>query len=91
MNIISMFNSGSSRKQLKVDEREYEDLRSQIAAISRSQAVIEFGVDGKIINANQNFLSAMGYTLDEIIGQHHGIFVDSEYRSSQEYRLIWDR
>lgn len=91
MNIISMFNAGSSNKQIKVDEREYENMRGQMAAINRVQAVIEFALDGTILNANQNFLEAMGYSLDEVRGKHHSMFVDPVYRTSQEYRLFWDR
>ena len=48
----------------------------QIAAIGRSQAVIEFQMDGTIITANDNFLKAFGYTLDEVKGRHHSMFVD---------------
>ena len=51
------------------------DSQGQIAAINRSQAVIEFEMDGTIITANDNFLHAMGYTLDEIRGKHHSIFI----------------
>ena len=56
-------------------------------AIERSQAVIEFTMDGTIINANKNFLDAMGYTLDEVIGRHHSIFVDPHYAQSRELRV----
>lgn len=91
MSIISLFNANSTSKQIKVDEREYENMRGQLAAINRVQAVIEFGLDGTILNANQNFLDVMGYSLDEIKGRHHSIFVDPAYRSTQEYRLFWDR
>ena len=48
---------------------------AQAAAISKSQAVIEFKMDGTIITANQNFLDALGYRLDEIQGKHHSMFV----------------
>ena len=51
------------------------DAVAQSAAINRSQAVIEFKMDGTIITANQNFLDAMGYRLDEIQGKHHQMFV----------------
>jgi methyl-accepting chemotaxis protein len=61
----------------------------KVAAISRSQAVIEFSLDGIILTANQNFLDAMGYRLEEIVGKHHSIFVDDAYRASQEYRRFW--
>ena len=67
------------------------DFEGQIAAISKSQAVIEFDLDGKIVNANQNFLSTVGYGLEEIRGQHHSMFVDPEYRQSPDYRAFWDK
>ncbi|WP_349254850.1 PAS domain S-box protein [Roseateles cellulosilyticus] len=67
------------------------DWSGQIAAISKSQAVIEFGMDGRILNANDNFLRTLGYTLDEVKGQHHSIFVEPEYRSAPEYRQFWER
>src|SRR5215475_3331336 len=62
-----------------------------VSAIDRVQAVIEFTLDGKILNANENFLKAMGYTLEEVKGQHHSIFVDPSYRSSPEYRAFWEK
>jgi methyl-accepting chemotaxis protein len=64
---------------------------SQLAAIDRSQAMIEFSLDGTIINANANFLATLGYTIDEIKGKHHSMFVDAAYRSSPEYRLFWEK
>jgi methyl-accepting chemotaxis protein len=67
------------------------DLAGQIAAINRSQAVIEFELDGTIIKANDNFLHVLGYTLDEIKGKHHSMFVDEAYRRSAEYALFWDK
>ena len=66
-------------------------MAAQVAAIDRSQAVIEFTPDGKIVHANANFLSAIGYSLDEIKGQHHGMFVDPAFRQSIEYRQFWDK
>lgn len=60
-------------------------------AMSRSQATIEFNMDGTIITANENFLHAMGYTLPEIQGQHHGIFADPAYRNSPDYRMFWEK
>ncbi len=65
------------------------DYEGQLAAISKSQAVIEFDLDGKILTANPNFLNALGYTLDEIRGQHHGMFIDPAYRQSAEYQMFW--
>ena len=60
------------------------------AAIDKSQAVIEFQPDGTIINANQNFLSVMGYTLDEVKGKHHSMFADAAYKASAEYQRFWE-
>ncbi|UWQ78211.1 PAS domain S-box protein [Leisingera sp. S132] len=61
----------------------------KMAAISRAQAMIEFELDGTILTANQNFLATVGYSLDEIRGQHHRMFCDPEYTSSPEYRKFW--
>ena len=62
---------------------------AQTAAVSRSQAVIEFSLDGTIITANENFLNALGYTLGEIQGKHHGMFVPPAERDSAAYREFW--
>jgi len=67
------------------------DFQGQLAAISKSQAVIEFGLDGIIQTANDNFLKTLGYTLEEIRGKHHRIFCDSTYTGSQEYRTFWEK
>ena len=53
--------------------------------------MIEFELDGTIINANDNFLATVGYTLDEIQGKHHRIFCDPEYTSTQEYTDFWKK
>jgi methyl-accepting chemotaxis protein len=65
------------------------DLAGQIAAIGKSQAVIEFNMDGTVITANSNFLNALGYSLGEIQGRHHSMFVDPADRDSAEYREFW--
>jgi len=65
------------------------DLAGQIAAIDKSQAVIEFRMDGTIIHANENFLNTLGYSLSEIEGRHHGMFVDPAERESVAYREFW--
>lgn len=62
----------------------------QIKAIHKTMAVISFEVDGTIIEANENFLTAVGYSLDEIVGQHHQMFVEASYAKSQEYRQFWN-
>ncbi len=72
----------------KVRSADYE---GQLAAISKAQAVIEFTLDGRITHANENFLATLGYTLDEIRGQHHSMFAEASYRSSNDYRLFWEK
>jgi methyl-accepting chemotaxis protein len=76
----------NSQKKLLV-----QNALAQTAAMGRSQAVIEFKLDGTIVTANQNFLVAMGYTLDEIRGKHHRMFVDASERDSTAYREFWAR
>src|SRR4051812_48802246 len=63
---------------------------AKIDALNKSQAVIEFDLDGTVIAANANFLMAMGYGLEEIRGKHHSMFVDPALRDSAEYRAFWD-
>jgi methyl-accepting chemotaxis protein len=67
----------------------YANFSGQIDAIGKSQAVIEFALDGTILTANDNFLGVLGYRLDEIKGKHHSIFVEESYRQSAEYREFW--
>ncbi|GGK43731.1 methyl-accepting chemotaxis protein [Salinarimonas ramus] len=65
------------------------DAQSQLDAINRSHAVITFALDGTILDANENFLSVMGYTDAEIVGRHHRIFVDAAYAKSADYAEFW--
>lgn len=67
------------------------DFAGQIAAIGKSQAVIEFKLDGTIITANDNFLTTLGYTLGDVQGRHHSMFADPEYARSHEYRDFWSK
>lgn len=67
------------------------DFQGKIAAINRVQAVIEFDLAGRILVANDNFLSTFGYALEEIVGQHHRIFCQPEFIASAEYVSFWDR
>ena len=67
------------------------DWSGQLDAISKAQAVIEFGMDGRILTANANFLNTLGYSLGEIQGHHHSMFVDSADRASPAYREFWER
>ncbi len=67
------------------------DFSGQLAAISKSQAVIEFKMDGTIITANDNFLQTLGYSLEEIKGRHHSLFADEAYKHSAEYKEFWSK
>ncbi len=67
------------------------DVAGQLAAINKSQAVIEFSLDGRIETANENFLETTGYSLDEIRGKHHSMFADPVYAQSAEYRQFWEK
>jgi methyl-accepting chemotaxis protein len=64
---------------------------AKLQAISKAQAVIEFRLDGTILTANENFLKTTGYALREIEGQHHRMFCDPQYASSQEYKNFWQK
>lgn len=63
----------------------------KVAAISKSQAVIEFNPDGYILDANPNFLQAMGLELTEVQGRHHSMFCGEAVVGSQEYGQFWER
>jgi methyl-accepting chemotaxis protein len=65
------------------------DTGAKIDAISRAQATIEFRTDGTVLSANENFLKALGYTLGEIAGKHHSMFVEPAFASSAEYADMW--
>ena len=82
---IKLYTSTDITEQ-KVKSAEHE---SKINAISKSQAVIEFELDGTIITANDNFLVTLGYSLEEIKGQHHRMFCDKDYVQTQDYKDFW--
>ncbi|WP_102945019.1 methyl-accepting chemotaxis protein [Stenotrophomonas sp. VV52] len=67
------------------------DFAGQLAAINTSQAVIEFSLDGRILSANDNFLAALGYTLDDVRGKHHSMFAEPDYARSDAYREFWQK
>ena len=67
------------------------EFQGQIDAIGKSQAVIEFDLDGTVITANGNFLSTMGYTLAEIQGRHHRMFVEPAVASGADYASFWEK
>ncbi|SFD88268.1 PAS domain S-box-containing protein [Chitinophaga sp. CF118] len=89
-----ILNSAISRKMLeklltKLTWKEQE-LNNQINAINKTNAFIEFDLSGTILTANEIFLSLIGYSINEIVGKHHSIFVEKEYAATKEYRQFWD-
>ncbi|MBY0362600.1 MAG: PAS domain S-box protein [Phreatobacter sp.] len=66
------------------------DMMGQVSAINRSQGVIHFGMDGTILDANENFLRVIGYRMEEIRGRHHSILCDAAYAKTDDYRRLWD-
>lgn len=92
MNLIKkILNGGVDSNNTVISLTELADLRGQVAAIDKSQAVIEFDLNGIILTANDNFLNTMGYRLEEVQGKHHSMFVDSGYKQSTEYKNFWAR
>ncbi len=67
------------------------NFEGQLAAISKSQAVIEFDLQGKVLAANENFCKTLGYSAQDIVGKHHSLFVEDSFRDSAEYRMFWQR
>ncbi len=63
----------------------------QIAAINKTQGVVEFDLTGKILSTNENFANVTGYSENEIVGNHHSMFVDAAYKSNPEYKAFWDK
>ncbi|HWW70455.1 MAG TPA: methyl-accepting chemotaxis protein [Duganella sp.] len=72
----------------RLKNAEYE---SKVAAMSKAQAVIEFDMTGHVLCANDNFLDVMGYTIDDIRGEHHRMFCEPEYASGSEYKRFWQK
>lgn len=69
---------------------ERANFSGQMDAIDKSQAVIEFSMDGTVTSANDNFLNAVGYGLSEVKGKHHSMFVPSDISQSNEYKEFWN-
>ncbi len=90
-----VFRHGKPQKIIKfatdITERKRQNLENsgKLAALSRAQAIIEFLPDGTILTANENFLHAVGYRLEEIVGKHHSIFCDPKVYTSLEYTQLW--
>lgn len=83
--VVKLATDITERKRIAADHA------GQITALNRSQAVIEFRLDGRVLTANEHFLKALGYTLDEVRGQHHRMFVDPAEARTAEYADFWAR
>lgn len=83
LKVVKFASDITSAKRKAVEDAE------KLSALSRSQAIIEFKPSGEILDANENFLSTLGYRLDEIAGRHHSMFVDPTYASSPDYANFW--
>ena len=79
---------GSNKKIAKL-QKQIADASQILKSIDLSQAKIVFNIDGIIIDANENFLKAVGYSLSDIVGQHHRMFVARDYAASDDYRRFW--
>jgi diguanylate cyclase (GGDEF)-like protein/PAS domain S-box-containing protein len=82
--IVKLATDVTERKRLQAV------LAAQIAAIEKSQAVIEFGPDGTILSANRNFLAVVGYEVEDLQGKHHRVLVDPDDRESADYQRFWE-
>jgi len=85
MKVVNIATDVTKEKVLAADNA------GKISAILRSQAVIEFNLDGTILTANENFLKTLGYDLTDIKGKHHRMFCESAYTTSNEYRIFWEK
>jgi methyl-accepting chemotaxis protein len=90
-NLRSPLYRGGADGFVSVDERELWDLRGRADAVGKSQAMVEFALDGTVITANDKFLNAVGYSLEEIRNQHHRMFVDANEREQPAYTQFWER
>lgn len=78
-------------RDITTDKLERLETEGKLSAINRAQAVIEFDLTGKVLTANENFLTLMGYRLEQIRGMHHRLFVDPEDAAKQDYQNFWER
>ncbi len=89
--VVKLASDISAAKQAALaSQAQAQEFTNQINGFSASQAMIEFNLDGTVVNANANFCNALGYRLEEIKGQHHSRFCDPTYTKSPEYRQFWN-
>ena len=78
-------------KEIPDLQLEWQEMRALNAALHRVQAVIEFDLKGRVLDANDHFLALLGYTLEQVRGQHHRLFCEPAYAASAEYKKFWER
>ena len=85
-----MFSTILNQLTNSTSNEEFADFSGQLAAISKTMGVIEFDLKGNILAVNDNFAAVTGYSVEEIVGNHHSMFADATYKASNEYKLFWD-
>ncbi|EKT4454796.1 PAS domain-containing methyl-accepting chemotaxis protein [Pseudomonas putida] len=83
------FHRKSDLAEIQRSRQALADAQAKLAAISRSMAMIEFAPDGTILDANERFCQAMGYSAEELRGKHHRLFCEPDYAKSAEYQQLW--
>lgn len=87
LNILNKFTNHPTQEVL----RKQLDQDGQIRAINKVMGVIEFDLKGNVTAVNDNFAALTGYSKQEIVGQHHSLFVDATYKASAEYKAFWEK
>ncbi len=88
---MSFWSSKQQTQDLEASKKKLEALDNLVRSLNRSVATIRFSPNGEVQEANSLFLNTLGYTLEEVVGQHHRIFCVGKYTESPEYRQFWDR
>lgn len=70
-------------------QRNQSETEGTMLAINNALAIADYDVEGKITKINSNYLTLMGYSQSEVMGEHHRLFVTKEEKSSEEYRQFW--
>lgn len=83
------FHRKSDLAEIQRSRQALADAQAKLAAISRAMAMIEFAPDGTILDANERFCQAMGYSAEELRGKHHRLFCEPDYAKSAEYQQLW--
>src|SRR5579862_6729426 len=82
---------GTRHRTVSVEASVLDELRGQLEALSKSQAMIELDLNGTICSANENFLKLFGYAHHELVGKSHSVLLAPDYAGSAEYRSFWGK